>query len=90
MRAFHGYPLLLTSAGEPNTEGLTTNWAIREIENWLVGPRTKVRRRAGQLLGGGRRQFPLHTADGQVPGFRPWRRVRDDGTSDWPGMARVG
>ena len=32
----------------------------------------------------------LHTTDGQVPGFRPWRRVPDNGTSDWPGMARVG
>src|SRR3977135_431979 len=40
-------PLLRTSAGEPS-RGLTTNWAIREIENWLVGPRTKVRRRAGR------------------------------------------
>src|SRR5229473_2754725 len=45
--AFHGYPLLRTSAGEPS-RGLTTNWAIREIENWPVGPRTKVRRRAGR------------------------------------------
>src|SRR6266404_7673930 len=59
------------------------------MENWLVRPRTMVRRKAGRSRRWSH-QFALHTADVQNPGFRPWRRVPDNGTSDWPGMARVG
>ena len=60
-------PLCELPQGNPVCNELTTNWAIREMENWLVGPRTKARRAA---LGGGRRQFALHTADGQNPGIQ--------------------
>jgi hypothetical protein len=42
-------PLVRISGGNPICDNLlTTNCTIREIENWLVGPRTKVRRKAGR------------------------------------------
>ena len=42
-------PLVRISGGEPICNNLlTTNCAIGELENWLVSPRTKVRRKAGR------------------------------------------
>src|SRR6266404_5826068 len=76
-------PLVRTSAGESNVN-LTTNWAIREIENWLVGPWTKVRRKAGRSR---RWTPPARIAHRRwaKSGLQAVAQVPDNGTSDSDG-----